>query len=126
MTLQTIDHFVITTRNLDQCLAFYCDFLGMTHEMHAGQHALRFGSHKINLHTTKAEFSPAATQVEYGSQDFCLILEDDIHAVKAELEAKGYPIHLGVVERVGARGLMDSIYLYDPDGNLVELAQYRA
>ena len=126
MTIKNLDHFVITTRDLDACLSFYRDLLGMEHVVQNGQHALRFGSQKINLHTRKAEFLPAAQNVEFGAQDFCIIVEDDIHAVKAELDRAGYPILEGIVERAGALGLMDSIYVYDPDGNLVELAKYRA
>ena len=115
---------VITTEDLEACLAFYCGALGMEHVEARGRHALRFGVQKLNIHTRKGEFQPAALNPQYGSQDFCLIVEGDLEAVKVELEAKGYPAVEGIVERTGALGPIRSLYLRDPDGNLVELAQY--
>ena len=123
--IRSIDHMVITTSDLDACLHFYADLLGMEHKVEGGQHALHFGCQKINLHTRPHEFHPSATNVTHGSQDFCLIADGDIHAIKKELAEAGIEIIEGVVERYGARGLMDSIYMYDPDGNLVEIAVYR-
>ena len=70
------------------------------------------------------EFQPAAQNPSSGTQDFCLIVEEDIRTVRDEVIAKGWPLLTDVVDRVGARGKMKSIYMYDPDGNLVELAQY--
>lgn len=60
----------------------------------------------------------------HGSQDFCLIVEDDLRAVKAELEAKGIKPITDIVVRHGARGPMRSLYVRDSDGNLVELSNY--
>ncbi len=117
---------VLTTAKLEECLRFYSEILGMEHVIgENGQHALHFGIQKINLHTRPHEFSPSATNVEQGSQDFCLISEGDIDEIKAHLENAGVVIIEGPVEREGARGLMDSVYMYDPDGNLVEIAVYR-
>lgn len=124
--IKSIDHMVITTADLDACLHFYEGLLGMEHKVEGGQHALHFGNQKINLHTRPHEFHPSATNVTHGSQDFCLIAEGDIHAIKKELIEAGIEIIEGVVERYGARGRMDSIYMYDPDGNLVEIAVYKA
>lgn len=121
----SLDHIVLTTADLDKCLMFYCGALGMEHRLSNGQHALHFGSQKINLHTRPHEFSPSATNVEYGGQDFCLITEGDIHEIKEKLENSGIEIVEGVVSREGACGPMDSIYMYDPDGNLVEIAVYK-
>ena len=89
-----------------------------------GRGAFSFGARKINVHPRPAEFSPAAERPLPGSLDFCLITTDDIEAVKAELIAEGVPIVAGVVDRNGARGPMRSVYARDPDGNLVEIAQY--
>nr|WP_294892425.1 hypothetical protein [uncultured Gilliamella sp.] len=72
----------------------------------------------------KASFNQRYSPPEYGSQDFCLIVEDDIEIVKKEFEKKGYPLVEGIVERHGAKGNIKSLYLRDPDGNLVELANY--
>lgn len=125
MTIDHLDHLVITTQDLEKCLHFYVDVLGMELDDANGRYAVRFGNEKFNIHRKKAEFLPAAQNVTYGSQDLCLIVQGPIEAVKAELEAKGWPIEMGVVERAGALGPMDSVYVRDPDGNLVELSVYR-
>lgn len=123
--IRSIDHMVITTSDLEACLQFYERILGMEHRFTDGQHSLHFGCQKINLHTRPHEFYPSAANVRSGSQDFCLIAEGDIRAIRDELVSAGVEIVEGVVERNGARGLMDSIYMYDPDGNLVEIAVYK-
>lgn len=125
MRFKNIDHIVITTQDVDACLHFYVDILGMELDQRNGRHAVRFGSQKFNIHTRKAEFLPAAEHPTYGSLDLCLILDGSVDMAKAEIERKGYPIELGPVRRHGARGAMRSIYLRDPDGNLVELAEYQ-
>lgn len=125
MNIKAIDHFVITTRDLAKCIAFYEGVLGMKHEVIGGQHILQFGKEKINLHTKIGEFTPFAQNASFGSQDFCLIADGDIYAIKRQVERAGCSIIEGVVEQDGAQGLMDSIYFYDPDGNLVEIAVYR-
>ena len=126
MRIHHLDHFVLTTADLERCLHFYADILGMKPDLSNGRCALVFGSQKINVHRKKEEFLPAARHVCYGSQDFCLIAEaDDIQSVQAELEAKGCIIELGPVPRMGAGGWMDSLYLRDPDENLVEISIYR-
>ena len=123
MTIQSIDHLVIITQHLQSCLDFYVGLLGMQHAELDGHHNLFFGQCKISIHTLKGEFQPSATHPEYGSQDFCLVV-DDLSQAKRDIERSGYPIVEGLVSRQGAKGLMQSLYLYDPDGNLVELCQY--
>jgi catechol 2,3-dioxygenase-like lactoylglutathione lyase family enzyme len=124
MKIKDIDHFVITTADLQACLYFYVGILGMEHRESNGHHNLYFPGGKISIHTTKGEFQPAALSPTYGSQDFCLIVEDDLQAVKAELEARGIKPLTDIVERHGAHGAMRSLYVRDPDGNLVELSNY--
>ncbi len=124
MNITGLDHLVITTQDIDKCVAFYEGVLGLRHEVENGKHAFYFGRQKINIHTRPAEFLPAAVHPTYGSQDLCLLAEGDIDAIKSELEAKGYPIEEGVVLRHGALGEMHSIYLRDADGNLIEIAVY--
>ncbi len=126
MNILRLDHLVITTQDIGKCLHFYVDLLGMELDESRGRYALRFGNQKINIHCNKDEFPPVALNVTYGSQDLCLIVEDDIESLKAELEAKSVPIELGIVERNGALGPMKSIYLRDPDGNLIELSRYNS
>lgn len=125
MKLKNIDHFVITTSDLNSCLHFYVDILGMEHKICGSQHTLVFGSQKINLHTYAGEFTPYARNAVVGGQDFCLIADGDIYKIKSELERQGVQIVEGVIEQYGALGLMDSIYMYDTDGNLVEVAVCR-
>lgn len=125
MKIDHLDHLVITTQDLEQCLHFYVDILGMELDNSNDRYAVKFGSQKINIHRQKAEFLPAARNVTFGSQDICLIAQGNIHEIKAEIEAKGWPVELGIVQRTGACGPMDSIYLRDPDGNLIELSVYQ-
>ncbi|WP_298464649.1 VOC family protein [uncultured Mitsuokella sp.] len=124
MKFKNIDHIVITTQDLKACLHFYVDILGMELDQRNGRYAVRFGSQKFNIHTRTAEFLPAAEHPTYGSLDLCLILDGSLDMAKAEIERKGYPIELRPVTRHGACGEMRSIYLRDPDGNLIELAEY--
>ena len=125
MKVARFDHIVITTQDLEKCLHFYVDVLDMELDNHNDRYAVKFGQQKINIHRKKAEFLPAAQNITYGSQDICLIAEGNIEEIKAEIEAKGYPIELGIVGRTGAMGPIDSIYLRDPDGNLVEISVYK-
>lgn len=124
MKIKNLDHLVITTQNLEDCLHFYVDILGMTLDNSNGRYALRFGDEKFNIHTRKAEFLPAAKYPTPGSLDLCLVIDEDPAQAKAEIEQKGYPAELGPVTRHGALGEMQSLYLRDPDGNLVELCHY--
>lgn len=126
MKINGIDHLVITTSNLEKCLAFYVGLLGMSHQECNGHHNLFFPGGKISLHTVKGEFQPAARNPEYGAQDFCLIVEEDLSDLKKEISRKGFKVVEGIVTRHGSRGVMQSLYLYDPDGNLVELSSYKA
>ncbi|SNV60587.1 VOC family protein [Veillonella rodentium] len=119
-----LDHIVITTADINRCIHFYGDIIGMDVVHRDGRYAIYFGNQKLNIHTKPAEFLPAAANPTNGSLDICFIVDEDISSVKKEIERKGYPIELGPVVRHGARGEMQSIYLRDPDGNLVELCQY--
>ena len=125
LKIKDIDHFVITTADLQACLDFYVGTLGMEHRENNGHHNLYFPGGKISIHTKKGEFQPAANYPIYGSQDFFLIVEDDLETVKRELEYKGIKPLMNIVERHGAHGTLRSLYVRDPDGNLVELSNYR-
>ena len=125
MRISAMDHFVLTTQNVEACLRFYTEILGMEKRETNGRIVLWFGAHKINIHTRPAEFLPAAEHPVPGSLDLCFEIEDDIDAVLADLKSKNAPLVTGIVERNGAKGKMRSIYLRDPDGNLIELASYR-
>jgi len=124
MIISDVDHIVITTGNLEACLHFYRDILGMWAVENEGRYSLHFGRHKFNIHTRPAEFLPAAEHPAPGTLDLCLVIEDDLAKVLGELKQKDAPLVTEIVERNGARGKMRSIYLRDPDGNLVELCKY--
>ena len=125
MRVKGFDHIVITTGNLKACLHFYVDILGMELDERNNRCELRFGNQKINIHRKAAEFLPAARNVTYGSQDICLIIEGSIEEAMEELRRKRVEIELGIVDRTGACGPISSIYLSEPDGNLVEISTYK-
>ena len=122
MKIKKLDHIVITTRDLEKCIHFYVDILGMELDDSNNRYAVKFGEQKINIHRREAEFLPAAQNVTYGSQDICLLAEGNIEDIEKELKNKGIEIELGIVSRTGACGPILSIYLRDPDGNLVEIS----
>ncbi len=122
-----IDHFVLTVRSLDATAAFYEKALGMKRVDSPGiPCALVFAGHKINLHEVGHTFEPKARAPTPGSADFCLVSDRPLAEVRDRVEAAGARIETGPVERMGAHGPMTSIYFRDPDGNLVEVSEYRA
>lgn len=125
MQIQAIDHLVLTTKNLKGCLHFYGDVLEMkiTHENN--RYALYFGNQKINIHARKGEFQPSADNPSYGSLDICFMINEKIEDILKEIEKKHYPVEEGIIKRHGAGGDMQSIYLRDPDGNLIEPCSYQ-
>lgn len=123
MKIKKIDHFVITTRDMESCIQFY-KLLGFV-AFHQGSYIeLYAGDFKINVHFLGAELSPRAQNVQTGSADFCFEINEDLDLFKEELIQKGVCIELGVIPRTGVKGNMNSIYLRDPDGNLIEFAHY--
>lgn len=125
MKINRLDHFVLTVADIDATVDFYTRVLGMAQVTFRGDRkALTFGSSKINLHQAGREFEPKALRPTPGSADICLIADDPLDAVVAALEAAGVPIEEGPVERTGATGTITSVYVRDPDQNLVELSNY--
>ncbi len=126
MRVDRLDHLVLTVASIEATVEFYTRVLGMeVMTFGAGRTALAFGTSKINLHQAGKEFEPKALRPTPGSADLCLIVEDDIAEVLAELAAVGVPVEQGPVERTGAAGPIISCYLRDPDRNLIELSNYR-
>jgi catechol 2,3-dioxygenase-like lactoylglutathione lyase family enzyme len=125
MRVKQLDHLVLTVADIDQTVVFYRDVLGMEAVTFGeGRHALRFGDSKINLHLAGHEFEPKADRPTPGSADLCLLTDVDVTTVVAELQRHGVVIDEGPVERTGARGTLISVYVRDPDANLIELSQY--
>jgi catechol 2,3-dioxygenase-like lactoylglutathione lyase family enzyme len=125
MQINRFDHVVLTVADLEATIGFYTRVLGMREQtFRGGRKALGFGQSKINLHQHGREFEPKAHRPTPGSVDLCLIVDGSLDVVISELAAHGVPIVEGPVERIGARGPMMSVYIRDPDENLVELSQY--
>ena len=121
--IRRIDHFVLTVADPEATVAFY-ERLGMRREeFEDGRIALRFGDQKINLHQAGRPIQPHARKPTPGSADICLIVDGSLDAVERELERAGVVFELGPVPRAGATGPIRSLYLRDPDDNLVELSE---
>ncbi|MDT0548658.1 MULTISPECIES: VOC family protein [Streptomyces] len=126
MRIDRLDHLVLTVRDIDTTIGFYTKILGMkAASFRGGRWALNFGHSKINLHQAGHEFEPKAARPTPGSADLCFIVDEPIDQVASELAAHGVPVEQGPVERTGATGPIVSVYLRDPDHNLIELSNYR-
>ncbi len=124
MKIKSIDHLVLTVASIEITSTFYENVLGMRRDVFgAGRVALVFGNQKINLHQVGQEFEPKARLATAGSADLCFIVED-VAAAHKHILACDVKIIEGPIERTGANGAILSIYLRDPDGNLLEISQY--
>ena len=123
MQLDRLDHLVLTVRDIDATCDFYTRVLGMRAVTFAGgRKALAFGRQKINLHQQGREVEPKAEYPTPGSGDLCFITGTPLDQVVAHLQQCGIEIEEGPVQRTGAEGPILSVYLRDPDGNLLEVA----
>ena len=119
-----LDHIVLTTARTGECIDFYTRVLGMKLERFGeGRMALKFGGQKINLHEKGREFEPRATTALPGTLDICFIAAVPLAEVIARLAVCNVPIIEGPVMKTGARGPIRSVYVRDPDGNLVEISE---
>ena len=125
--LARIDHLVITVADLEKTKAFYCDVLDMRFESFGdGRQALHFGSQKLNVHLQGQELEPKANTALPGTADLCFICYVPLDHVHEKLENAGVQILEGPVTRTGATGPITSLYVRDPDLNLIELSVYDA
>ena len=123
--IASIDHVVLTTRDEAQCIDFYTRVLGLQLERYGDNRiALRFGQQKINVHQPGVGAGLKAQHPTPGSLDFCFIAAVPLDAVIEQLRACGVAIIAGPSPRAGAHGPIRSIYVRDPDDNLVEIAEY--
>lgn len=125
--IDRLDHLVLTVKDIDKTVEFYTIVLGMEKELFKGDRvALKFGNQKINLHKLGNEFEPKAYNVKEGSADLCFIINTPLVEAKNYIESLGMKIEEGIVSRTGAIGEIESIYLRDPDKNLIELSNYKS
>jgi catechol 2,3-dioxygenase-like lactoylglutathione lyase family enzyme len=123
--IDRLDHLVLTVADIGRTVEFYERALGMHPVTFGdGRRALAFGNSKINLHQAGMEFEPKAARPTPGSADVCLISAVPLAEASAHLAANGVVIEEGPVTRTGATGTIESIYIRDPDGNLIEISVY--
>ena len=123
-----LDHLVLTTARESACVDFYTRVLGMQLESFIGgtppveRRAFKFGNQKINLHVQGSEFEPKAHLPVPGALDLCFIVQIPLEEVIVKLQACNWPIVEGPVVRTGATAKINSVYVRDPDFNLIELS----
>ncbi|KAJ5089591.1 hypothetical protein N7532_008275 [Penicillium argentinense] len=127
--VRSLDHLVLTVRSIPETVDFYTTHLGMRHEVFTSpkdpsveRHALLFGTQKINLHLSGKEFEPKAQNVKTGSADLCFLTDENVDKVHQAFQDAKIEVLEGdqVVDRTGAVGKIRSVYVRDPDGNLIE------
>jgi catechol 2,3-dioxygenase-like lactoylglutathione lyase family enzyme len=121
--IDRLDHLVLTVADIERTLGFYAEVLGMEAQTFGqGRRALKFGAQKINLHRAGHEFEPKAERPTPGSADLCFITATPLETVVRTLQTHHVPIELGPIGRTGATGPIRSVYIRDPDQNLIEIA----
>jgi catechol 2,3-dioxygenase-like lactoylglutathione lyase family enzyme len=124
-----LDHLVLTTAKEEECIDFYTRVLGMKLELFIGgtppveRKAFKFGNQKINIHIKGKELEPKANFPTPGSQDLCFIADRPLTQVIEKFKAEGWPIIEGPVMRTGATQKINSVYVRDPDQNLIEVSE---
>ena len=124
-----LDHLVLTTAKEAECIDFYTRVLGMQLESFIGgippveRKAFKFGNQKINLHIKGKEFEPKAKIPTPGALDLCFIADRPLTEVIGRLEKEAWPILEGPVGRTGATAKINSVYVCDPDQNLIEISE---
>nr|WP_218176399.1 VOC family protein [Pseudomonas putida] len=119
-----MDHLVLTTVDVDACKDFYIRVLGMRLETFGqGRLAFCYGNQKINVHVRGHEFEPKAHLPVPGALDLCFIASASLEEVIAQLEGQHWPIIEGPIQRTGATGPIRSVYVRDPDLNLIEISE---
>lgn len=121
--VDALDHLVLTVADVPRSLAFYQRVLGLKPvEFKPGRHALHFGDQKINLHQAGVVVDPNVRHATPGSADLCFRTRMPLNEWVAHLAEQGVTVIQGPVKATGARQTLSSIYFYDPDENLIEVA----
>lgn len=130
--ITSIDHIVLTSKDVDKTIKFYTQILGMTLERFPVANeknerlALKFGNQKINIHDASSPFSPHAANPTSGSVDICFLSHIDLKEWGKIFAANKITIENGPVRKTGATGSLMSLYVRDPDGNLIEISNTHA
>tara|TARA_B110000977_G_C10932457_1_gene437652 strand:+ start:303 stop:713 length:411 start_codon:yes stop_codon:yes gene_type:complete len=130
LEIQNIDHIVMQAANVAATIAFYTEILGMIHHEFNPptggpvRQSLHFGSQKINLHDAAAPYVPHAENPVAGSVDLCFITAQSIADWQAHFAKHNVVIEVGPVNKTGANGPLLSLYIRDPDKNLIEISNY--
>lgn len=125
MQISHLDHLVLTVADIEATVDFYTQILGFSLVTFGeNRKALTFGNQKINLHEKGKEYEPKAHVPTCGSADLCFIADTPLEQMVQELTEKNIPITEGIVDRTGAVGKIRSVYVRDPDGNLIEISNY--
>jgi catechol 2,3-dioxygenase-like lactoylglutathione lyase family enzyme len=126
--LTSIDHFVLTANDMDKTISFYCDVLGMTLEEFTpsdggeARKSLKFGNQKINLHRAKSPYKPHANNPVSGAVDICFLSSTKMEEWQNIFSENNVRIEDGPVQKTGATGPIVSLYIRDPDLNLIEIS----
>jgi len=125
MRIKRLDHLVLTVKNIEETCKFYSKVLGMEIvDFGENRKALKWGNQKINLHEAGRELEPKAGNPTPGSADLCFITENEMGNIIKDLQSHNVSVIEGPVERTGALGKICSIYIRDPDNNLIEISKY--
>ncbi|MCI2421821.1 VOC family protein [Saccharopolyspora sp. K220] len=125
ISIDRVDHLVLTVADVDRAVEFYEQILGMTPVTFPGdRRAVSFGRQTIKLHAASELVEPTATHPVPGSANLCFVTASPLAEVQEHLRANEVRIEEGPVSRIGAEGAITSLYLRDPDGNLIEIARY--
>jgi len=126
-----MDHIVLRNKDVETSLKFYTEVLGMQAERvdlwRSGE--VRFPSARINADTIidffGADHEPIGKDGVKNQDHFCMVIEPtDMEELKTKFEAMGVEIQAGPGKRWGSHGDGISLYIYDPDDNVVELRHY--
>ena len=126
--ITAIDHIVMTSADVDKTIAFYCGVLGMQLQTFSPldgsvpRRALCFGNQKINIHDEAAPFVPHACKAVSGAVDICLLSDYSVADWQHRFAEHGIAVEHGPVAKTGATGPLWSVYVRDPDGNLIEIS----
>ena len=123
MEISSLDHLVLTVKDIEKTVSFYTSVMGMQKEVFGqGRVSLRYGEQKINLHEAGNEFEPKANRPTPGSADLCFITNTPLNEAMSHVKNCGIQIIEGPVKRAGTKSSLLSFYFRDTDGNLIEVA----